>query len=292
MLWAHGILEADACSVGSTIGLERAFRIYIIERHGLVWDTRVAPARSAGGAGLDVLYVVLEGAMRWHDDGLAIAAGSACLATEEQVDGSGGTRRHTFATPGAAFRCVELRFAGGHSVAAPRLVTPSADTFAACAELVRARETDRDAAAARLLATLAELAPGLAITAAEPPHLARCWAALEPHFMQLQPAPSLQEIADRAGISVRQLSRDVVDLLNTFAIGLGDSFRDVVSDVRLRWAVLLLSAPALPIHEIARASGYGSLQALGRAFRDAGLPSPSAVRKLYGQVVDVTKLVA
>jgi len=81
-------------------------------------------------------------------------------------------------------------------------------------------------------------------------------------------------------------------LLNTFAIGLGDSFRDVVSDVRLRWAVLLLSAPALPIRDIARASGYGSLQALGRAFRDAGLPPPSAVRRLYGQVVDVTKLVA
>ena len=291
MLWAHGFLYSDACSVGSTIGLERTFRIYVIERRGLVWDTRVAPARSAAGAGLDVLHIVLEGAMTWHD-GLAIAAGGACLATEEQVDGEGGTRRRTFATPGAAFRCVELRFAGGHGVAAPRVVMPSADTLAACAELVRAGDAECDAAAARLLATLGELAPGLAITDAEPANLARCWAALAPYFMQLQPAPALQEIADRAGISIRQLSRDVVDLLNTFAIGLGDSFRDVISDVRLRWAVLLLSAPALSIRDIARASGYGSLQALGRAFRDAGLPPPSAVRRLYGQVVDVTKLVA
>jgi AraC-like DNA-binding protein len=278
VLWAHGELRADACSVTSTLGLERTFRIYAIERHGLVWDTRVVPARAAHGAGNDVLHIVLDGVLAWHDPELVIASGAGCLASEAQVDGAGGSRTTTFATRGTTFRAVELRFVRGCAVAIPRRFTPTPATIAAC---VAIGHGDRSAAAvAGLLRSLGGLAPALAIEHGEPAHLQRCWTALAPYYMQLQEAPSLQAIADRAGVSLRQLARDLEDLIGTFAIGLGDSFRDVVSDVRLRWAVLLLSAPSLTITAIARAAGYGSLQALGRAVRDAGLCSPSAVRTL------------
>jgi AraC-like DNA-binding protein len=49
--------------------------------------------------------------------------------------------------------------------------------------------------------------------------------------------------------------------------------------LRLRAACLMLSAPAGTPSEVARAVGYGSLDAMGRAFRDASLPAPSVVQE-------------
>jgi AraC-like DNA-binding protein len=43
-------------------------------------------------------------------------------------------------------------------------------------------------------------------------------------------------------------------------------------------AVVLLSAPEATVAEVARLVGYGSPIALARAFRDAKLPSPTAVQ--------------
>ena len=48
--------------------------------------------------------------------------------------------------------------------------------------------------------------------------------------------------------------------------------------LRLRAAVLLLSAPDATPNEVAKVVGYGSLDAMGRAFRDAQLPPPSLVQ--------------
>jgi AraC-like DNA-binding protein len=49
--------------------------------------------------------------------------------------------------------------------------------------------------------------------------------------------------------------------------------------LRLRAAVLLLSAPEATPSDVARTVGYGSLDAMGRAFRDAHLPAPSVVQQ-------------
>jgi len=43
--------------------------------------------------------------------------------------------------------------------------------------------------------------------------------------------------------------------------------------------VLFLSAPGGTPSEVAKAVGYGSLDAMGRAFRDAKLPAPSVVQE-------------
>lgn len=59
-----------------------------------------------------------------------------------------------------------------------------------------------------------------------------------------------------------------------------DYARATVVAVRLRLAALLLSAREATIAEVAQRVGYGSVDALGRAFRDAGLPSPHAIREL------------
>ena len=49
--------------------------------------------------------------------------------------------------------------------------------------------------------------------------------------------------------------------------------------MRLRAACLFLSAPGATPSDVARTIGYGSLDAMGRAFRDANLPSPSVVQE-------------
>jgi AraC-like DNA-binding protein len=59
----------------------------------------------------------------------------------------------------------------------------------------------------------------------------------------------------------------------------GDGFRDAMRVIRLRAACLFLSAPHATPSEVARHVGYGSLDAMGRAFRDANLPSPSVVQE-------------
>ena len=42
--------------------------------------------------------------------------------------------------------------------------------------------------------------------------------------------------------------------------------------------MLLLSAPDATPSDVSRAVGYGSLDAMGRAFRDASLPAPSIIQ--------------
>jgi AraC-like DNA-binding protein len=48
--------------------------------------------------------------------------------------------------------------------------------------------------------------------------------------------------------------------------------------LRLRSAVLLLSAPDGGVAEVAKLVGYGSPIAMARAFRDADLPPPSVIQ--------------
>jgi AraC-like DNA-binding protein len=99
---------------------------------------------------------------------------------------------------------------------------------------------------------------------------------MRPLYQDLATSASLKQIAALAGLSLRQLGRDLGDLTRTFGL-FGAGFRDAMRIIRLRAAVLLLSAPDGTPSDVARVVGYGSLDAMGRAFRDAQLPAPSLV---------------
>jgi AraC-like DNA-binding protein len=86
-----------------------------------------------------------------------------------------------------------------------------------------------------------------------------------------------QLIANLAGLSVRQLSRDM-QALRRSALLPGTTLRELFRVLRLRRAALLLSAADLSPSDVAREVGYGSLDAMGRAMRDAHLPAPSVIR--------------
>jgi len=116
------------------------------------------------------------------------------------------------------------------------------------------------------------------VVANEPERFLRLWAVMRPLYQDLATSASLKQIAALAGLSLRQLGRDLRDLTRTFGL-FGTGFRDAMRVLRLRAAVLLLSAPDGSPSDVARTIGYGSLDAMGRAFRDAHLPAPSIVQE-------------
>ena len=116
------------------------------------------------------------------------------------------------------------------------------------------------------------------VVAEEPERFVRLWQVLRPLYEDLATSASLKQIAIVAKLSLRQLGRDLGDLTRTFGL-FGAGFRDAMRVLRLRAAVLLLSAPGGTPSDVAKAVGYGSLDAMGRAFRDAQLPAPSVVQE-------------
>ncbi|MDX2093227.1 MAG: hypothetical protein SFX73_35620, partial [Kofleriaceae bacterium] len=112
----------------------------------------------------------------------------------------------------------------------------------------------------------------------EPERFVRLWDVLRPLYEDLATSASLKQIAIVAKLSLRQLGRDLGDLTRTFGL-FGAGFRDAMRVLRLRAAVLLLSSPGASPSDVAKGVGYGSLDAMGRAFRDASLPAPSVVQE-------------
>jgi AraC-like DNA-binding protein len=110
----------------------------------------------------------------------------------------------------------------------------------------------------------------------EPEPFRRLWAALTPLYQSNGATTSIKQIAASLGMSMRQVGRDAKELVATF--GLGSGYREALLTLRLRVAALMLSAPEATVAEVARLVGYGSPIAMARAFRDARLPSPSAVQ--------------
>lgn len=113
----------------------------------------------------------------------------------------------------------------------------------------------------------------------EEPHIERLWTALAPYYAKQATATTLLHVRRQLGLSLRQLQRDMTELIRTFGL-LGDGFRETQRLLRLRSAVLWVSAPEATLSEIAAHVGYGSVDAMTRAFREAKLPAPSVLRDL------------
>jgi transcriptional regulator GlxA family with amidase domain len=90
-------------------------------------------------------------------------------------------------------------------------------------------------------------------------------------------APTVDEISTATGMSVRQIEQRVSGFLTRFDVG-GKGWRPATLHLRLKVAVLFLSADGISITDVAEATNYGSVDAMARAFRDAGLPPPSKVQ--------------
>jgi AraC-like DNA-binding protein len=263
----------------TTVFLERRLRLHVVQRDRLLFDTAFAPPARVPSAWVH-LFVQLSGTFV-PSGGPTLTAPCAFVLAETEFDRvTHGAQ--TFRSFGARCTIVELRLPVadvrppiglGHGPVP--LGTTVWDAYHALAG------EPGEPAVHHLLAALAGTGVVSAdltasVVAEEPERFRRLWAVMQPLYQHLATSASLKQIAALAGLSLRQLGRDLADLTRTFNL-FGSGFRDAMRILRLRAAVLLLSAPDATPNDVARVIGYSSLDAMGRAFRDAALPPPSLV---------------
>jgi len=267
-------------TLNSTIFLERRFRAHVVLRDRLLYDSAYAPPAKKASPFVH-LYASLRGSLALSGAEPGECQQAYVLAETEFDRVTAGAR--TFRSYGAPCVIVELRVDAADlrapvGLAHGALVLPDAVWRA-----YDALEATPDEPSLRaLIVGLGEagiLSRDLvgSVVAAEPERFVRVWSAMRPLYEDLATSASLKQIATLAGLSLRQLGRDLGDFTKTFGL-FGGGFRDAMRVLRLRAAVLLLSSPEASPSDVARAVGYGSLDAMGRAFRDAQLPAPSVVQ--------------
>jgi AraC-like DNA-binding protein len=267
----------------STLLFERAVRGTVVRRESLVFDTKYAAAASGKPEPVGHLFLMTTG--RWVFDSGETAHGPlAFVLADDEIERLGKQSR-TFRTDGARVDVVQLRVSRDNLRApigmshGPLALTPAC--WDAIGGLVTGVETGDAALLARVIDELARsgvVAGSITDTviAEEPERFRRLWAALEPLYSTYGATTSLKQLASSLGMSMRQVGRDAKDL--SAAFGIGGGYRDALLMLRLRVAVLLLSAPEATVGDVAKLVGYGSPIALARAFRDAKLPSPSMIQ--------------
>ncbi|MDP1825498.1 MAG: hypothetical protein Q8L48_19725 [Archangium sp.] len=96
---------------------------------------------------------------------------------------------------------------------------------------------------------------------------------------RLETNPQMVDLADAQGVSVRQVRRHLraaEGWLGPYASAEG--WRSQLNRTRVVTAVAFLACSTCRLAEVAHAVGYGSVRAMLRAFRNAGLPAPSVLR--------------
>ncbi len=279
MLSATSTRTFGGGTLQSTIFLERRLRAHLVTRDRLLYDSEFGSRGRAPG-GVAHLYVTLRGMLQRSGDPPHAGPHAYAIAETEFDHVVPGAR--TFRSFGAPCELVELRVPAadlrrpiGLDRGPLELPPPVWDAYGA---LARERS---EAAVHRLLDALGEagvLSRDLiaSVVTTEPERFVRVWSVLRPLYGELATSTSLKQVAQIARLSLRQLGRDLRDFTSTFNL-YGGGFREAMRVLRLRAAVTLLSAPDATPGEVARTVGYGSLDAMGRAFRDAHLPAPSIV---------------
>jgi AraC-like DNA-binding protein len=281
VLSATSTREFGGSTLQSTIFLERRFRAHLVSRDRLLYDSAYAPPAKRSSPCVH-LYATLRGTFEAKGSERASGPCAYVLAETEFDRVVAGAR--TFRSSGAPGVIVELRVPEADlrppvGIDHGPVALPDA-VWEAYAALEASRS---EGALHQLIVRLGEaqiLSGDLtaSVVATEPERFVRLWTVLKPLYEDLATSTSLKQIAVIAGLSLRQLGRDLGEVTRTFGL-YGAGFRDAMRVLRLRAAVLYLSAPTGTPSEVARAVGYGSLDAMGRAFRDASLPAPSVVQE-------------
>jgi len=104
------------------------------------------------------------------------------------------------------------------------------------------------------------------------------WKAIGPIVERLDLRPTVKELSAVTGGTPREVDRNVRAFVSSFGF-LGGSWREGSRYWRLKLAIVFLSAEGASIADVARAVGYGSTDAMARAFRDARIPPPNVVKE-------------
>ncbi len=280
MLSARSTRQFAGSRLDTTIFLERRFRAHVVTRDRLLFDSAFAPAARKAQPFVH-LYASLRGTLEVAGAMPVTGPQAYVLAESEFERVTAGTR--TFRSFGGPGVIVELRLPPADlelPVGLQHGAVALPDSVWLAYQQLEANPTE--VCLHRLIDALADAnlvtrALAASVVPTEPDHFQRLWSVIRPLYEDLATSTSLKQIATLAKLSLRQLGRDLGDITRTFGL-FGGGFRDATRVLRLRAAVLLLSAPGGTPSEVARAVGYGSLDAMARAFRDAKLAAPSVVQ--------------
>jgi AraC-like DNA-binding protein len=283
VLVATSELSVGTAGARTSLLFERAIRGTLVERRALTFDTRYAAAASGKPEPVGHLFLLLEGWLQ-TDDGARHEAPVAFMLADDEWERRGKTSR-TFRTGGDGVDVVQLRFSR-EIVRVPIGLAHGAVALPhGCWDATRALLTrGRDGDASVLTGSLDALASAGVISGSvlatvignEPERFRRLWDALRPLYQEYGATTSLKQLAGSLGMSMRQVGRDAKELSTAF--GIGGGYRDALLVLRLRTAVLMLSAEGAGVADVAKLVGYGSPIAMARAFRDADLPAPSTIQ--------------
>lgn len=284
MLTGTSDLGFGEARIRTAIVLGVNYRALLVWRSGLLFDSRFLVPQ-AGTRDVGTIYLVHDGDVAIDGKTYTSPVGFALPAREYERYAVGAPNVRTWGDPSVTLD-IQLDAA---DVRAPvgcahgPLALPSA-TWDAFSDLAEAFVLGNpiESGMRSVLERLAEnqiIAPDIARATEPPPEaLVRIWEALRPFYGRWELSLELPDLSKLADVSARQISRDTKSL-NDWLGRDGVSFRDHLHVLRLRIAVLLLSAHGPTIGEVAARVGYRSVDALSRAFRDAGLPPPHVVRE-------------
>jgi AraC-like DNA-binding protein len=276
-------------SLRLTLAFARGLWTNVIARRGLVLDTRFVPAERGPPRLGRCLYLLARGRVELATGStkLEFEGPSAFEITEHQLEGADGARAVQILNAGEPFVACEVHVTHDPwepPLDAPRTLTVSEDAFS-MVEFIAAlsREVDDSVVVEAELSLLEALARRGALPsrtvdrAREPIPLERLWRGVRRSTERLAMATTLDQLGELTSTSRRQLDRYVRAFFAQFPI-VGGGFRAATLHLRVKLAVLFLSAHEATVAEVADLVGYGSADAMGRAFRDAGLPAPSAIQ--------------
>jgi AraC-like DNA-binding protein len=300
MLMARGVTHVGAGSgrMDWAVAFASRMRLSIVERRGLVLDTHFVPPAQQHANHNPCLYILLRGSFRVGGGALQFHGPAAFVVSEEHLEGGDGRRSITYRTDPNHFEMIEVHLDANDTSlragALPALVTLDARAWDAAMRVGRPSTHDDDSMTAAISVLLEALA-ALSLVSAEavagarqPPAapLRLLWKALRPMAERLDLLPTVQQISGVIGATPREVDGYVRRFLSASGL-VGTGWRPASRHLRLKMAVIMLSAKDATVAEVARVTGYGSTDALARAFRDAELPAPSAVREaLRAAVVD------
>jgi AraC-like DNA-binding protein len=279
--WADG-----ASQMRTTIFLSRELRAQHVRRAGLVLDSRfVAHADKP----LDVVTVMLVREGTLCTSGGARASGtSAWILGEDELERvvPGATTVRLWGDPFVSVSLVVPRARVQLPIGAAYGPRPLGSAVWEAFDAMPPPGDVTDAHAQSLVALLDRLADEGVVARAiaddarkpdEHPAATRLWTKLAERYEKQDSAVYVDLFSVAMGSSPRQITRGLQALTRQFLFFGG--FRESLRVLRLRRAALLLSAPSLRASDVARLVGYGSVDAMGRAFRDAGFPSATEIRK-------------
>jgi AraC-like DNA-binding protein len=284
MLAASGAWKLGReATIRSTFILAPGLRAHAIVRHGLIFDSRFLPVTDV--TSVAVIHLVTRGTVEIMEPSrAALMTPIGWLAREDHFEGPMAGRKFAVRSKGDPYTGLDVRVLWSLVRLAVEDVPQRFELDNDLVDLIertlpRAQGGSANDAIEPMRAVLDALADREILERGGFDRVApfdKLWGAIKPLAERFYVLPTLQEVSTSTGTSLRQLARDLGKLMGM--TGLVGGWRDTTRRLRITLAVVGLSAPDTSIADVARAVGYGSVEAMARAFRDAELPVPGAVR--------------